>query len=129
MYIYFKIPSSTHQLRNAGVNDALRLPLTYHSCAVVTKTAATWKVMTMQVWRKRLPRKGRASRLAGGLHECSCLLGPPRPITMASTVIRQMSRNRNSRSLMFVCSWREATAVKTRGNRQIFDVTHVKNAG
>lgn len=72
---------------------------------MVTKSAASWKTMIMQVWIRRLPRKGTASRLAGGLQEYSCSLGPPWPITMASTVIRQMSRNRNSRSLMLVFIW------------------------
>lgn len=81
-------------------------PLTHHSCEVVAKSATSWKTMTMPVWMKMLPRTGRASRLAGGLHEYSSSLGPPRPITMASTVMRQMSRYRNCRSLMFVFSWR-----------------------
>lgn len=82
---------------------------TDHSCEVVMKRAASWPRMIMQVWMKMLPRTGRASRLAGGLQRCSSSLGPPLPITMASKVIRQMSKNRNCRSAMFVFSWKHAS--------------------
>lgn len=73
----------------------------HHSCDIVTKRAASWPMMIMQVWRKMLPITGRASRLAGGLQVCSSGLGPPLPIRMASNVIRQMSKNRNCRSPKF----------------------------
>lgn len=73
----------------------------HHSWDMVVKRAASWPTMIMMVWREMLPSTGRASRLAGGLQGCSSRLGPPRPITMAIDVIRQMSRNRNCQSPKF----------------------------
>lgn len=78
----------------------------HHSCDMVMKRAASWPATIMQVCRKMLPKTGRASRLAGGLQACSSWLGPPRPIGMASDVIRKMSTKRNCRSakLVFNCT-------------------------
>lgn len=77
----------------------------HHSCDMVVKRAASWPRRIMPVWRKMLPSTGRASRLAGGLQECSSRLGPPFPITTARDVIRQMSKNRNCRSPKFVLNY------------------------
>lgn len=69
------------------------------------KSADSWPRMTMQVWMKMLPRTGTVIRLAGGLRGCSSSLGPPLPITMASTDTTKMSQTRNCRSAMLVFIW------------------------
>lgn len=76
-----------------------------HSSEVVMKSAANWPRAIMQVWMKRLPRTGRANRLAAGLEGYSSSLGPPLPITMASTVTRRTSKYRNCGSAMLVFTW------------------------
>lgn len=79
--------------------------VTDQSCEVVMKSAASWPRTIMQPWMKRLPRTGRASRLAGGRLGCRWSLGPPFPMTRASRVTRMMSVNRNCMSATPVFTW------------------------
>ena len=83
--------------------------------------------MLNSVCRNMPPRMGRAIRLAGGLRGCNSSLGPPRPITMASRVTRNRSKNRNCQSPRLVFTYIKRTGKHIALVRQAMEIPRSHN--